>query len=63
MTIVCTSDERYLPLLAVLLESAAVNDPQLRFHVRLVNTPVASAQEMIGRYMRVFIMHDNVELN
>ena len=66
MTIVCTSDERYLPLLAVLLESAAVNAPTLDFHVRLVNVDEQHAQRMIGRYKNSVlhnIMHDNVDLN
>ena len=64
MTIVCTSDEKYLPLLAVLLESASIHDLSLRFHVRLINTSKdAALLNYITGYPRVKILHDNVELN
>lgn len=46
MTIVCTSDQEYYPLLKILAKSIAQNSPTTNLYVRLVNCEIQCAKEI-----------------
>ena len=59
MTIVCTSDTKYLPLFTVMLNSVCKNSPETHVHCRLVNID----PKLITTYDNVSYTIDNTNLS
>ncbi|MAF24353.1 hypothetical protein CL634_02020 [bacterium] len=62
MTIVCTADQEYLPLLKILVKSIARNSPNVDLFIRLVNCEYLEAQEIEKIHPKITFLFDRVAL-
>lgn len=58
MTIVCTTDEEYFPLLEIFAKSLAINSPDTKLYVRLVNCEIHHAETIESIHKNCHFMFD-----